>query len=54
MLKKREGKEGKNFLRGLSSDYVDGVGECVHAGHVLINIDSDSDSLRCAWLKHCA
>lgn len=39
-------------MRGLGSDYVDGICEVVYAGHVLINIDSDSDSLRSARLKY--
>jgi hypothetical protein len=55
MSKKREeGKERKNFLRGLSGNYVDGVCEGVYASHVQVNIDGDSDRLRCAWLKHGA
>jgi hypothetical protein len=55
MPKKRvEGKEGKNFLRGLSGNYVDGVCEGVHASYVLINIDSQCDRLRCASLKYGA
>ena len=42
-MPKKERKE--KILRGLSSYYADGVGESVHASHVLIDIDSDSDSL---------
>ena len=43
MLKKRGGKSGKKL--GLCCYYVDVVCEGVHASHVLVNIDSDSDSL---------
>lgn len=42
---KKRVKKRKNTLRGLSSNYVDGVCEGVHAGHVLVNIDGDSDCL---------
>ena len=52
--KREEGKEEKSILRGLSSYHVDGVCEGVHASHVLVNIDSYSDSLRSAWLKYIA
>ena len=52
--KRRRGKGGKNSLRGLSSNYVDGVGEGVHASHVLVHIDSHSECLRSARLKHGA
>ena len=37
-----------------SSNNVDGVCEGVYASHVLVNIDSDSDRLWSARLKHGA
>jgi hypothetical protein len=51
-MKKRE--RGKNILRGLSSNYVDGVGEGVYASYVLVHVDSHGDGLRSASLKYSA
>jgi hypothetical protein len=55
MPKKREDeKRGKNFLRELSSNHVDGVCEGVYASHVQVHIDSYNDCLRSSWLKYGA
>jgi hypothetical protein len=43
--KERKEKREKIILRGLSSNYVDGVCEGVYACYVLVHIDSDSGSL---------
>lgn len=54
MPKKRGKRKREKLLRGLSSNHVDGVCEGVYASHVLINIDSHSDSLWSARLKYGA
>ena len=54
MKKKRGRKRGKNILRGLSGNHVDGVCEGVYACYVLVHIDSHIECLWSARLKHGA